>query len=237
MWRTMMGLLALLAIGVLAAYALQLHGRLRSLTTEGQDAPGPMALPAPGPGPRTEPQPGPVSAPVSGTGTVIQVEAEAGLDPSELLSLEAEDQRMMLMEVGKKNTKLRMEMLDLRKQNARLSAALAAAQVELDRRTVEKDQAAFKQPVPVSDHSVATFQQARLIDVDNDQTGLVALNVGTDQGVKQGMSFSIVRNEEVLGKVKIFEVRNRVSSAEIVEQKVPFQAGDRAVLGKSNDGS
>jgi cell shape-determining protein MreC len=80
-----------------------------------------------------------------------------------------------------------------------------------------------------SDSTAGTINAARVLDV-NPKLRLVVLDIGAQQGARVGMPLQVWRGDREIGRVRIVEVRQRVSGAMIenVENKVTMQAGDTA---------
>jgi hypothetical protein len=71
----------------------------------------------------------------------------------------------------------------------------------------------------------------RIVSVD-ESLQVAVLNFGEGQGVRVGMPFRILRGDLVIGRCKVLEVRESLSSALITEvaKKENVQAGDRLLL-------
>ena len=74
-----------------------------------------------------------------------------------------------------------------------------------------------------------TLGDARIADV-NPELNAVVLNVGTTQGVKEGMPFLIIRGTDQLATVRVVLARELVSAAliEKIKPKTELKIGDRA---------
>jgi predicted RNase H-like nuclease (RuvC/YqgF family) len=72
--------------------------------------------------------------------------------------------------------------------------------------------------------------EGRVLQVDNSiQPGLVALNVGSNSGVKRGMTFEIFSGRDYKGQVKVENVRENMCSALIVgTPRMTIGQGDSA---------
>ncbi len=74
-----------------------------------------------------------------------------------------------------------------------------------------------------------TLQDAMIVDV-RDELSLVVANVGEKHGVKIGMPFQVLRNNERIGEVRVIDVRDRISGAvvqNLENTKNPVKAGDK----------
>ena len=59
---------------------------------------------------------------------------------------------------------------------------------------------------------------------------LVVINLGSSSGVKLGMPMQIVRNKQVIGHIRVVDVRDKIAGAviqDLVSQKETFIIGDR----------
>lgn len=91
---------------------------------------------------------------------------------------------------------------DVAQLEAKLSQAVALAGIDLD---------AISAAPPI---------EARVLQVNNDlKPGLVALNVGSNQGVQRGFTFQIFRGNVWKGQVRIESVQPGMSSALITNMK------------------
>jgi hypothetical protein len=75
----------------------------------------------------------------------------------------------------------------------------------------------------------ATVTDGSVISVV-DKLALVVMNIGATQGVKSGMPFLIIRDDKVIGTVRVVEPREKISGAVIqnlVSEKDRIKIGDR----------
>ena len=77
----------------------------------------------------------------------------------------------------------------------------------------------------------SSLSDGRISDV-NPQLNAVVLNVGKNQGVKEGMTFLIYQDNQQVGTVKIVLARDQVSAAQVESLKpnTVLKVGDRAVV-------
>ena len=101
----------------------------------------------------------------------------------------------------------------------RPSGSLSAGTVELPPIVVRKDQAGMSMPV-----------RGRLVEV-NDPHRFVVVDKGSQDGVRVGMVFNIVRGSATVGQVTVVRVRPSLSACDILRANTsgPLQAGDQAV--------
>lgn len=75
----------------------------------------------------------------------------------------------------------------------------------------------------------ATLNDGSVIDVKEDLS-LVIANVGEKQGAKIGMPFQVLRDNKVIGSVRIIDVRERIAGAiiqNLESEEQPIKVGDR----------
>lgn len=97
--------------------------------------------------------------------------------------------------------------------------AMPEATVELPPIIVRKDQAGMSMPV-----------RGRLVEV-NEPHNFVVVDKGSQDGVRVGMVFDILRGASPVGRATVMRVRPQLSACDIVRQRTPgpLQAGDVAV--------
>jgi cell shape-determining protein MreC len=63
----------------------------------------------------------------------------------------------------------------------------------------------------------------------------VVINLGETQGVRLGMPFVVIHGDRIVGRVKVVEVRRKISGAVIeqMDRQAPIQVGDRVRVTKS----
>ena len=62
-----------------------------------------------------------------------------------------------------------------------------------------------------------------------DDLSLVVINLGSKQGVREGMPFQVVRGEKIIGKVRVVDVRDKIAGAvvqNLFSEKDPIKVGD-----------
>ena len=82
-------------------------------------------------------------------------------------------------------------------------------------------------PVPIA----YGLHDAQIVDV-NPEWASVVVNAGRSQGVREGMPFLVLREDTVIGRIKVVMTRENVSAALIEQtdkpkQQTPFKVGDR----------
>jgi hypothetical protein len=152
--------------------------------------------------------------------------------------LDAEEARLTLSRLAEKNRKLVQENLELKKRITIVSDSFASAQAELDLHRADRGGSALGSPLPVATRVPRNLNDGRVADANLD-LALVALDVGREHGAKAGMQFSLVRDGVWIGRVRVLDVRAKVSGA-LVEETKPGEspkAGDRLMIWKESHGS
>lgn len=145
----------------------------------------------------------------------------------ELLDLVTQESRLVTSRLSAENSLLRSEVEDLRRRNAKLGEALAAAQAALDRREERRarEEGAAREPVP--DAPI----ESTVVDV-NPELGMVVLDAGSRDGMRYGLALSVLRDRRRVAGIRVVDVRERIAGA-VVEETARGEApqtGDRAVL-------
>ena len=145
----------------------------------------------------------------------------------ELLDLVTQESRLVTSRLSAENSLLRSEVEDLRRRNAKLGEALAAAQAALDRREERRarEEAPSRDPLP--DAPI----ESTVVDV-NPELGMVVLDAGSRDGMRYGLALSVLRDRRRVAGIRVVDVRERIAGA-VVEETARGEApqtGDRAVL-------
>ncbi|HMP89408.1 MAG TPA: hypothetical protein PJ991_04365 [Kiritimatiellia bacterium] len=153
-----------------------------------------------------------------------------GLDASE-------DPARMVVELFTINREMGEEIARLRAEVERLQRQLAETRVQLD---------LYKSGGAVRDWSIETVQPVVMHD---DITRLQVLNVNRDMkavvisgglraGMRVGMIFSVLRDDEVIASVRLIEVRENFAGGlvEVLDRNRFPEVGDRLVLSRMQDG-
>lgn len=79
-------------------------------------------------------------------------------------------------------------------------------------------------PIPLA----TSLMDGQIVSM-NPKLNSVVINVGSEQGVKAGMPFRVLRNDQVIGTIKVFQVREQVSAAlvENLDKVKELKLGDR----------
>jgi hypothetical protein len=76
---------------------------------------------------------------------------------------------------------------------------------------------------------LATISDGRALSV-RDDLALVVMNLGSNQGVKLGMPFQVIRGDHIVGSVRVVDVREKISGAiiqNLTTEKDRIKVGDR----------
>jgi hypothetical protein len=75
------------------------------------------------------------------------------------------------------------------------------------------------------------LSNGQIVDL-NPQLNAVILNLGSAKDVKVGMPFRVLRGNQVIGRVKVFQTREQVSAAlvEGVQKEFELKVGDRVAV-------
>lgn len=169
----------------------------------------------------------------SGAGAAGEAAATIGTAESrrndELLDLVTQESRLVTSRLSAENALLRSELDDMRRRNAKLGEALAAAQAALDRREERRAREEGPAREPVPDAPI----ESTVVDV-NPELGMVVLDAGSRDGMRYGLALSVLRDRRRVGAVRVVDVRERIAGA-VVEETARGEApqtGDRAVLAR-----
>jgi len=111
----------------------------------------------------------------------------------------------------------------------------AQAELKMTQGRMERALDELGQIMPSPDHEAAAFEPDGKVILIDDQAGVVYLNIGTDDRVYQGLTFSIYDRNAPIPKggkgkaeVEVFGVGQKVSSARIIrsQKKMPIAVND-----------
>lgn len=152
-----------------------------------------------------------------GNDRLVQANADLAVSKERLTELETAASKVMAAMVDY----LRQAVVSDPDSRARLETSLR----ELD------SVLGFKQK-PRPDVVAGSLRQAKIISIDQ-ESGLIVLNLGENQGAKIGMTFDLFRAQQRIGKAILADVRKAVSGAFIENLASSVEApriGDLAVL-------
>lgn len=155
--------------------------------------------------------------------TAVQARQEAEQERDQAVA-EAGDAAEAQSEAEQKLEVAQRDISEMRAQIEEQSQAYASLEAKFDTIVAETG-------FTLNDIVAPPLIEARVLDVNNTiEPGLVALNVGEDQGVKRGHVFHIYRGVDYLGKVKVENVRPTMSTALIkgLYQNAEIRQGDSA---------
>ena len=167
---------------------------------------------------------------LAGTGWCESEAGETGSVAVVAEQMEAALAAPMLME---ENEQLRERGAQLDAQVAELTVLLAEARATLDRLQVAGERLA---EVSGSLGSDGVNVASRLVKTVNRELELVVIDGGADSGLRTGLVLAVVRGERVVARVRVVEVRNKISGARIetvLGDEYP-QQGDRLVVWRSS---
>jgi hypothetical protein len=114
--------------------------------------------------------------------------------------------------------------------------AQALAEAERVKRTLAaaKPAAVNAMPKEVQQAAAPTLESAQVVSL-NWSLQLAVINLGSEQGVRLGMPFAVMRDDRVIARVKVVEVRKKISGAviETMDRGNAVKVGDRVKLTKS----
>lgn len=138
----------------------------------------------------------------------------------------------------RQNEALRVEVARLREEVGKLTLAFAQAKAELDEATAGRGAAGARDTAPAEAGTdggpgAATVAAGRWLITDvNPDLKLVVLDAGRSSGLRQGMKLYAMRGEKPGARLRVADVRERITGAVIEETWLeggPVK-GDQAVL-------
>ena len=75
------------------------------------------------------------------------------------------------------------------------------------------------------DINLPSLLEGEVLDV-NTEYNFVVINLGREAGISEGMFFQVFRDDELLGKVEVIQLREEISACDIIEVDMPFKTGD-----------
>lgn len=159
--------------------------------------------------------------------TKAEEAVQAGVEVEARADLMANDSRLQLGRLRKENEELRADLLALRER--------PAPPVESGDETTADAESFPTPPPPVGigsrDIAPRALNAARVVDA-NEALQYVVLDVGSDQGVRPGMQFSVLEGDQVLAQLRAEDVRETLSGAvveRVVGERFPTP-DDRAIV-------
>jgi hypothetical protein len=83
-----------------------------------------------------------------------------------------------------------------------------------------------------ADEAIASDLNSGSVVLYDDELNVAIINFGRAQGARPGIPFRILRNNQVIGRCRLVEVREYISAARILDtlKKTTVQKGDRLLL-------
>jgi len=107
--------------------------------------------------------------------------------------------------------------------------AQARAKLEVSLRELDKTLSLRHQP---AGEIQTTLSDAKVVSIDS-LSGMLVLNAGTKAGCNVGMSFQIIRGDQLIGEAVVCEVREHVAGAlvrKLENQELPVRTGDSVTI-------
>jgi hypothetical protein len=155
--------------------------------------------------------------------------------------LEVDGYRQRVRDLTDENGRLRNDVKALERETRALEGRVAvladAASIASTRAvTGPETPAAVATGLAQNEVAARALNDARVVDA-KEAIGYVVLDVGSDEGVKAGMSFTVLNGDQVVAQLRASDVEAKVTGATvetIVGERFP-QADDRAILTRHAD--
>ena len=160
--------------------------------------------------------------------TVLRLNAGDSVDVS------GREARIAAAALAKQNELLRADIVRLREEVVKLTLELARSRSEIDEGRARKGSGGQSADRRVDDGPrvvASADSEAWLIADVNLDLKLVVFGAGNDRDVKKGMPLACMRGEKVIARLRVVEVRERMTGAVIEEVvgSVNPEKGDRVV--------
>ncbi len=179
-------------------------------------------------------QPRPSSAASATSVDTVKLNSELA-DATAALQRSEQERNKLLDQLQRLNTVLE-QLLQGPESIGVVQRAQALAEAERVRRALAAAKpAAAKAPSPTVAEPVApTLDSAQVVSL-NWSLELAVINLGSEQGVRLGMPFAVIRGTRVIARLKVVEVRKKISGAviETMDRGNAVKVGDRVRLTKS----
>ena len=167
-------------------------------------------------------------------GDAVKLDTELA-DATAALQRSEQERSKLLDQLQRLNTVLE-QALHGSENMSLIQRAQALAESERVQRTVAATKpAAVKLMQPaVQQPAAPTLESAQVVSL-NWSLQLAVLNLGSEQGVRLGMPFAVMRDDRVIARLKVVEVRKKISGAviETMDRGNAVKVGDRVRLTKS----
>lgn len=166
--------------------------------------------------------------PSPATGEPVAEAADKVVDYS-ALAFESQEGRLATMLLADENAELKQKLETLGQQLDETMLAAASDKMKADLLRIDWEKNRTTDRPALRDEGVQGLPWLALVDTDED-LGMVALAGGTRQGLKVGMRFHVLRDDRVLGRIRVVEVRETVAGAVVERPWKAFPAlGDRVI--------
>lgn len=131
------------------------------------------------------------------------------------------------------NEQLRARLAQVDAQVAELTVLLAEARAALDQAQVQGEQLNAFAGARMAGGVEASARRVREV---NRELELVVIDGGADDGLRTGLVLAVLRDERVVARVRVVEVRNKISGARVetvLGDEYPRQ-GDRLIVWRSS---
>ncbi len=161
--------------------------------------------------------------------------AESGAE-TDGSDVEMREGRMAALALAEENAKLQQALGEARRQARELSRSLAAVRFEADDLRTRATRREVVDAGRQTREGEALSLETRVRDV-NRELNVVVLEAGAVDGVRPGMEYRVARDGRTVARVRIVDVRDRLSGATIedVRSGETPQPGDQALPWKSVD--
>lgn len=137
----------------------------------------------------------------------------------------------MVLELHGENQRLKAEVESLRTQLELLRRELAETRARIDSERVPRGVSDAKAVAVQSAVSYDDLARVRVLDVNRDMK-VAVVSGGMRAGMKPGMRFSVIRNDEAIAEIRLVDVREVIAGGMVEamnDERLP-EAGDRLVL-------
>ncbi len=168
---------------------------------------------------------------------VLMVRLAGKSSPEMELVVPGSDTAEMLVRMHEENGRLNGQVSNLMEQVVALELKLAETRVKADLELVKGPEKSRPPEARLPAEVVTDPARLQIVEVNREMM-VAVISGGSRAGMKPGMLFSVIRNNEVLAVIRVSEVRERVAGGLIEwNGKRAFpEIGDRLVLRSTQDG-
>ena len=142
----------------------------------------------------------------------------------------------MVVDLFDDNQRLKKKNAELQAEVENLQRLLAQERIKADLQTASADQTAVPDERRLADTSPVDANQLKVLEVNKDMM-VAVVSGGFRAGMKVGMKFSVVRDDETVAIIRLIDIRDSVAGGLIEKSddgRFPHE-GDRLVLRKTQD--